>query len=141
MINILDMQKQVRVGIGVIIYKGDEVLLGLRQNSHGHDQWAFPGGHLEFNESPEECAMRETLEETGLQVANVRRGPWTNDFYPDLQKHYITLFMLADHVAGDPQVLETDKCKEWCWFPADQLPSPLFTSLQNLKESGYCLCN
>ena len=42
-------KKYPRVGVGVMIQneKG-EVLLGLRQGSHGAGEWSFPGGHLDF---------------------------------------------------------------------------------------------
>ena len=58
-----------KVGIGVMI-KNDknEILLGLRQGSHGSGEWAFPGGHLEFGEIIFQTAKREVKEETGLEV-------------------------------------------------------------------------
>ncbi len=34
--------------------------------------WAFPGGHLEPNESMAECVIREMKEETGLEVREIR---------------------------------------------------------------------
>ena len=43
-------KKYPRVGVGVMIQnKKGEVLLGLRQGSHGAGEWSFPGGH---NEKP-----------------------------------------------------------------------------------------
>jgi 8-oxo-dGTP diphosphatase len=42
----------VQVGIGVIIIKENRVLMGVRINSHGQNSWGFPGGHLEFGETP-----------------------------------------------------------------------------------------
>ena len=49
--HITNEKKYPKVGIGVMIQneKG-EVLLGLRQGSHGAGEWSFPGGHLEFGE-------------------------------------------------------------------------------------------
>lgn len=57
--------------------------------------WALPGGHLNFGESFETCAMREVLEETGLQVKDdsVRFLTATNDVMPSEHKHYVTIFM------------------------------------------------
>ena len=45
------MDKRPLIGIAVMVVKEDRVLLGKRKNSHGSGTWAFPGGHLEFNES------------------------------------------------------------------------------------------
>ena len=60
------MAKRPSVGVGVIIRNGDHLLLMKRQNSHGDGTWSMPGGHLEYGESPQECAIREAEEEVGL---------------------------------------------------------------------------
>ena len=96
------MEKRPLIGIAVIVTKRDRVLLGRRKSSHGSGTWAFPGGHLEFNESIEDCAKREVFEETGIQIKNLRFGPYTNDIFADEGKHYVTLFILADYDCGIP---------------------------------------
>lgn len=130
--------QQVRVGVGIIIVKDGKVLMGKRINSHGHDTWNFPGGHLEFGETPVECTIRETLEETGITIENITPGPWTNDIFAGSpEKHYITIYMLAQHKSGTPKILEPEKCVEWQWFTWDNLPAPLFLPIKNLVESGF----
>jgi ADP-ribose pyrophosphatase YjhB (NUDIX family) len=79
------------VGVGVIVLRDGLVLLGQRIGSHGAGTWALPGGHLEFGETVEQCAAREVLEETGLDIEVVARGPYTNDMFPEEGKHYVTL--------------------------------------------------
>lgn len=51
-----------------------------------------PGGHLEYGESFAECAKREVLEETGLEVGNVKFLAATNDVFGE-GKHYVTIFV------------------------------------------------
>lgn len=126
-----------RVGVGVVVLREGRVLLGLRQGSHGAGTWALPGGHLEFGESVEQCAARETLEETGLVIEQVRPGPFTNDVMAAEDKHYVTLFVVADAVTGEPELREPQKCLRWAWFDWTDLPEPLFQPLQTLKRSGY----
>lgn len=114
-----------RVGVGVYVFKEGKVLLGKRKGAHGADEWACPGGHLEFGESLENCASRELAEETGLKALSVKDGGWSNDII-DGNKHYITLFAVVERFEGEPQLLEPHKCEEWQWFSVDALPSPLF---------------
>jgi 8-oxo-dGTP diphosphatase len=98
-------------------------LMGKRKNAHGAGTYALPGGHLEFGETPEECAARESMEETGLKVSHVRFLTATNDYMPAENKHYITLFMVCvrDSDSDEPQVLEPDKCEGWEWASWKQL--------------------
>ncbi|MER2498223.1 NUDIX hydrolase [Vibrio neptunius] len=130
------MNKEVRVGVAAVILREGRVLLGERIGSHGAHTWATPGGHLELGESIEECAKRETLEETGLSVDSFNKLGFTNDVFEKEGKHYVTLFVVASCSSGEPEVMEPDKCKQWQWFELDQLPEPLFLPLTNLlKES------
>lgn len=126
-----------RIGIGVIVLRGKRILLGQRSGAHGAGTWALPGGHLEFGESLAECARREVLEETGLVIAGVTAGPFTNDFFVAEQKHYVTLFMLATVARGDAERREPDKCLRWDWFEWPAFPAPLFQPLATLRATGY----
>ncbi len=129
--------REVRVGVGVIVMRAGRVLLGERAGSHGAGTWAFPGGHLEFGESPETCASREVLEETGLEVRNLHRGPFSSDIFAIEGKHYVTLYVLATCPHGAPEVREPLKCLRWEWFAWSELPEPLFPPVATLVRSGF----
>lgn len=112
-------------GIAVMILKDGKVLLGKRKNAHGAGEYAFPGGHLEHLESFEECARRETREETGIEIDNVRFQFLANvlAYRPN---HYVHVGLIADWLAGDPIGLEPKFCVSWEWYSLDSLPEPLF---------------
>lgn len=123
------------VGVAVIVLKEDKVLLGKRKGAHGDGTWAFPGGHLEFYEELSDCALRELREETGdeLKAELIEKFPIaaTNDFFRKEGKHYITLFMRANYISGEPKLMEPDRCLEWDWFSWDNLPKNLFIPVEN----------
>lgn len=125
---------QVRVGVGVMIYRGNNILLGLRKGAHGEGTWALPGGHLEFGESIENCAIREVMEETGLTISNITKIDFTNDIFEKENKHYITIFVKGSCESGDPKLMEPNKCIKWQWFSLDNLPEPLFLPLKTLMR-------
>ena len=122
---------QVRVGVGAFILSSSSsqtpqnptFLIGKRLGSHGAGTYALPGGHLEFGESPEECAAREILEETGLQVKNVRFLTATNDVLREDRKHYVTMFVVCERVSEgeEARVMEVDKCEGWEWSEWEEL--------------------
>ena len=76
--------------------RGDEVLMMHRtrkKNDMNHDKWIAVGGRFEAGESPEECALREVREETGLTMADPRyRGIVTfiSDQYETERMHLFT---------------------------------------------------
>jgi 8-oxo-dGTP diphosphatase len=126
-----------RVGVGVLIVRNGRVLLGERRGSHGSGTWAPPGGHLEYGETVEACAEREALEECGLRVRSVTRGPYTTDIFEAERKHYVTLFVTAVCDSGEPSVREPHKCAQWRWCAWSDLPTPLFAPLASLHAGGF----
>jgi 8-oxo-dGTP diphosphatase len=131
------MDNMPKVGVAAIVIRDGKVLMHQRKNAHGDGTWSFPGGHLEFGESWEDCAKREALEEAGIKLTNVRFGTVTNDIFEKEGKHYITLFMLADLESGEPKVMEPDKCVRWEWVEWDKMPQPVFNPIENLFKMGY----
>ena len=124
-----DASPQPRVGVGVIVWRDGRVLLGQRKGAHGAGTWALPGGHLEFGETVEHCAQREVREETGLEITVVARGPYTNDVFADVGKHYVTVFVIAHAPHGEPRLCEPAKCGEWRWCRWSDMPEPVFPPL------------
>jgi ADP-ribose pyrophosphatase YjhB (NUDIX family)/SAM-dependent methyltransferase len=133
----MSLSKMPRVGVGIIITKGNQVLLLRRHNVHGAGSWSTPGGHLDFGESPEVCAIREAKEETNVTVTNVRFRAVTNDFFAAEGKHYITLWLEGDYAGGEPRVNAAYEMAEVGWFAWDALPQPLFLSLQQLLDGNH----
>lgn len=123
-----------KVGVAVIIMRENQVLLLRRRNSHGAGSWAVPGGHLEFGENPEQCVAREAFEETGLRVSGLRFFALTNDVFDEENKHYITIWLLAEDFNGEAKVNAPEELSEVAWFAWDSLPTPLFLPFQNLLD-------
>lgn len=118
----------------VIVIKDNKLLLGKRKGSHGEGQFASPGGHLEYMESFIDCAVRETREECGIELQNVKFLFVANikDYDP---KHYCRIGLIAEWKNGEPQLLEPDSCESWGWYDLESLPSPLFSSVEQAIES------
>ena len=130
--------KRPKVGMGIAIRDGECVLLGLRKAGHAPGVWCFPGGHMEGGESFEDCALRETEEETGIILATAKLWTVENTVYHRENKHYVVIFMVADLPLGQrPQVMEPERCEEWDWFKWDALPCPLIQCTEKLVTHGF----
>ena len=57
--------------VRVIVYRDDGDIL-LVKNRFSRQKWALPGGGVKHNESYEQAAVREVLEEIGLKMHNLR---------------------------------------------------------------------
>ena len=91
------------------IYKDDECLMLHRtkkENDQSHDKWLGIGGKFEDKESPEDCALREIKEETGLTGTDYRYrgiGTFVSD---EWETEYMHLFT-ADRFIGN--IIECDE--------------------------------
>lgn len=54
--------------VGIICFRGDDVLLIKRGKPPKIGEWSIPGGRIEAGETQEEAALRELFEETQIQA-------------------------------------------------------------------------
>lgn len=116
----------------MILNDKDQVLLGRRHHDPkkadtkitGADTWTMPGGKLEYGESFEECALRETREECGLELEDLEVMCINND--KDEKAHFVTIGLFAEKFSGAPQVLEPETIVECKWFDLDNLPDNIY---------------
>ena len=95
-----------------------EVMLIRRGIEPGYDRWAQPGGFLEIDETVHEAAIRETLEETGLEV---EPGALLG-LYSRVQAAVVVVAYEARIVGGRPLV--TRESLETRPFAAHEIPWP-----------------
>jgi 8-oxo-dGTP diphosphatase len=132
------MEQQPRVGVGVVLLHNGKLLLGKRKGAHGAGKWSFPGGKLEWWESVNACAIRETLEETGLIISDDDIDD--SHFFVTEDRlegqHYITIYVYANvrSIDGKLELREPEKCDGWEWFPPNSLPDPLWEPLKEFFE-------
>ncbi len=120
------------VGVGVVVTRGDHVLLVRRRWPPGAGTWSTPGGYLDYGETPAECAVREAAEETGVRVESPRFVAVTNDLFPEDGRHFVTIWMEAAHAGGEAALAAADELSEVRWFSWRDVPQELFPPLARL---------
>jgi 8-oxo-dGTP diphosphatase len=124
--------------VGIMIFKDGKVLLGKRSGKHAPGEYSFPGGRIEYKESFKVSAMRETLEEAGIKIKNLKFQSVSNiDRYS--YRHDIVISLSAEWDQGEPQTFPDERIGNWQWYDLDKLPAPLFypTELMiNLYKKG-----
>jgi ADP-ribose pyrophosphatase YjhB (NUDIX family) len=138
----MKMSEKISIRPATIVLKDGKVLL-VRSDYGGEEFFLFPGGGLEFGETLEDCAVRETLEETGLKV-KVGKLIHINEYIykNDWKKRSITPFFLAKIVNSSEIISRKDdggKIKEVIWMGVSELDKidlrPKIVA-QALKESS-----
>jgi len=95
----------------------------------------MPGGKIDFGDTLEEAAARETMEETGIKINQdkLKFISLTNERVSDA--HFVTIGFLYEGFEGEPKVMEPDEITEWRWFALDKLPEKIyFPSAKILKN-------
>lgn len=118
--------------VDIIIKIGDGVVLIKRKNPpHG---WALPGGFVDYGESVEAAAARESGEETGLSVTLKEQFHVYSDPSRDPRHHTVTLVFVAE-AAGIPKA--ADDAAQAGVFAEDSLPHPLAFDHQRILSDYF----
>jgi 8-oxo-dGTP pyrophosphatase MutT (NUDIX family) len=104
---------------GAVVYKADEEgtkFLLIKHINGGH--WGFPKGHVEEGENEHQTALREILEETGLEVELTEGFRYRMDYSPKENVMKEVIFFLARSVQGEVnrQLCEVE---DFTWLPYD----------------------
>ena len=102
----------------IIFMQKNQLVLGFRQNvTVENNLWSFPAGHVEQGEQPFEAAMREAMEEVGVEPIDLK---YLFEIYDQRENQHS--FFVCTHWHGELHNAEADKCREVQWFAWDALP-------------------
>lgn len=91
------------VGVGVVVWRGDEFLLIRRGKEPRRGEWSLPGGRQELGETVFEAGRREILEETNLEIENLELVDVVDSINRDPDGTVRTHYTLVDLVARSPE--------------------------------------
>lgn len=115
-----------------------------RRNRAGRLEWCLPKGHLERDETPEEAAVREVAEETGI-AAEVIRPLGTIDYWftgDDRRVHKVVHHFLLEAKSGDITTANDpdQEAEEARWIPVTNLSRELaFPNERKMAQAAATL--
>jgi 8-oxo-dGTP diphosphatase len=107
------------VAVGAVCVQADALLLVRRGRGPAAGEWAVPGGRVEWGETLHEAVVRETAEETGLEVVVDRFLGWVErlgDTY-----HYVILDFAVTALDPARPLVAGDDAAEAAWVPVPEL--------------------
>ncbi|MFD7185518.1 NUDIX hydrolase [Streptomyces sp. NPDC059904] len=121
------------VSVAIIVDAG-KVLMAKRREAEGEISWVFPGGAIEDGESPEQAAVREVDEETGLKVEAVKVLGDRVHPKSKVPMHYVAVRL----VGGEATVADDEELDAVAWIThaeiADHVPYGLFKPVQEYLD-------
>ena len=131
------------LGAVTLVLDQEHRLLMMKRTDSGH--WGIPGGAVELGEVIEQAAIRETREETNLEIVQmslfgVFSGPELYYKYPNGDEVYnVSIAYLSHDWRGEIRL--NDEHSEWDWFAASALPEdfspPIKTILDQFKRTIF----
>lgn len=108
-----------RPGIAAaIVVHDNRVLMVRRRVSEGQLSWQFPAGEVEAGETPEQAAVRETVEETGLTVSAVKS--LGSRVHPKSGRKMS--YTACSVIAGIAFVADAEELAELAWVALGDIP-------------------
>lgn len=102
---------------GGLVVRGGEILLISTQNGR---RWQLPKGHIEAGEMPEETAVREVREETGVTGRVVAALPGVDYWFVEGGKHRVhktVAYFLLEYEGGSAENFDANEVSGAGWFP------------------------
>ena len=129
------------VGVGVVIWRQEEVLLIRRGKPPREGEWSLPGGAQNVGETVRDTALREVREETGLTIHLGDLIEVVDAIFPDengkILHHYTLIDFVGEWAAGT--AIASDDAAEVRWvLPQDMKKYQLWTETERiiLKSAG-----
>jgi ADP-ribose pyrophosphatase YjhB (NUDIX family) len=111
------------LGVGAVVFRGDEVLLIERGKEPLKGWWTLPGGMVEVGENLEAAVVREVMEETGLSVKPKGVAAIFERIMPDedgrTEYHYVIIDYLCELEGG--ALLAASDVAAADWVKVDEL--------------------
>jgi len=111
----------------LFLVKNGKILMLRRGNvEYESGKWHMPAGHVENNEWPKECIIREGLEEVGVEV-NSKDLHVIHIMYRKQkeQSDRIAVFIKCNKFQNEPKICESDKHDKIGWYSPSKLPKPM----------------
>jgi 8-oxo-dGTP diphosphatase len=105
------------IAAAIIVSEG-RVLLVRRRVKEGQLSWQFPAGEVEPGEAEEDAAVRETREETGLEVKALKL--LGSRIHPKTQRRMS--YTACEVVSGTAHVADLDELAELAWCSHSEIP-------------------
>jgi len=115
------------------------VLLIRRKNEPFQNQWAFPGGFLDENETLEDAAQRELREETGVSAKYFTQIGTFSKLNRDPRGRTISTAFASVVRFRDAHVAAGDDAKEACWFSVGEMPILAFDHEEIFRKALWML--
>jgi ADP-ribose pyrophosphatase YjhB (NUDIX family) len=110
------------VAVGAVAVADDAVLLVRRGRGPAQGEWSVPGGRVEPGESVHGAVVRETYEETGLEVVVDRFLGWTERIGgADDPHHFVILDFAVTALDPGRPLVAGDDAAEAAWVPLAEL--------------------
>ena len=132
-------ENYIKIWVWIMIKNWNKILLWHRCKNkidtwwiHEPDTRCFPWWKQEYDETVIQTAIRETKEETNLDILNLKVFTALDDIAPD--RHFVTIWVICEEFNWELKCMEPTKEDERKRFYLDNLPQNLYYPTKHLLD-------